>query len=275
MNHFDVIQSFLELCDTSASSTDSIAAGFAKAVNGLGFRHFACFSHVDPLNPPGHAILVHNYPAAWFHHYSEQKFYRIDPVFRRAQGSASPFFWDETLRTTTMTKAEKRVLAEATTFGLAHGYTLPIKSSWLPGSLRASCSVVPDSQNLETGSYATLKVLAHFLYVSMATACTPATGAPFPELTSRERQCLVLVAQGKDEWTIARILGLSPATVHYHIGRLKRRFQVATGPQAVFSAVMTGQLSYCDVHRRVDSNRVDAEIRRNPDTASPDPLAVR
>ena len=82
-----------------------------------------------------------------------------------------------------MTKAQKKVLSEARAFGLAHGYTLPINSSWLPGSLRASCSVVPDSQNLDTGSYATLKVLAHFLYVSVASACAPANSAPFAELT--------------------------------------------------------------------------------------------
>jgi LuxR family transcriptional regulator, quorum-sensing system regulator CciR len=246
MNHFDVIQSFLELCETGASP--AIAGGFGEAVNALGFRYFACFSHVDPLDPPGHAIFVHNYPDAWFRQYSEQGFYRIDPVFRHAQNSASPFFWDATFRAATMTKAQKKVLAEARPFGLAHGYTLPINSSWLPGSLRASCSVIPDSENLNTGSYATLKVLAHFLYASVTSACTPANSAPFSELTPRERQCLVLVAQGKDEWTIARILGLSPATVHYHIGRLKRRFQVATGPQAVFSAVMTGQLSYYDVY---------------------------
>ena len=207
MNHFDVIQSFLELCETSASSAVSIAAGFREAVNGLGFRYFACFSHVDPLDPPGHAILVHNYPAEWFRQYSEQGFYRIDPVFRHAQGSASPFFWDATFRAATMTKAQKKVLAEATAFGLAHGYTLPISSSWLPGALRASCSVVPDSDNLDTGSYATLKILAHFLYASVTSACTPANGAPFAELTPRERQCLVLIAQGKDEWTIGRILG--------------------------------------------------------------------
>ena len=63
----------------------------------------------------------------------------------------------------------------------------------------------------------------------------------------------MLMAQGKDEWTIGRILGLSPATVHYHIARLKRRFQVATGAQAIFSAVMTGQLSYYDVYGRDES----------------------
>lgn len=255
MNHFNVIQLFLELCETSGSSVESIGNGFREAVTRLGFRYFACFSHVDPLNPPGHAILVHNYPDAWFRQYSQRGLYRVDPVFRHAQGCASPFFWDATFRPTTMTKAQKKVLAEATAFGIAHGYTLPINSSWLPGALRASCSVVPDSQNLDAGSYASLKVLAHFLYVTVASKCAPASGAPFAELTARERQCLVLIAQGKDEWTIARILGLSPATVHYHIGRLKRRFQVATRSQAVFSAVMTGQLSHYDVYRLVEPTR--------------------
>ena len=61
MNHFDVIQSFLELCETSASSAEPIAAGFRKAVNGLGFPYFACFSqsiHSIPRGTPSSCITI-------------------------------------------------------------------------------------------------------------------------------------------------------------------------------------------------------------------------
>ena len=252
MNHFDVIQSFLGLCERSASSAEVITAGFREAVESLGFRYFACFSHIDPLDPPGNAILIHNYPADWARQYGERGLYRIDPVFRHAQVAASPFSWDEALCAAQLTKAQEKMIAEAASLGLAHGYTLPINSSWLPGSLRASCSVVPESPERDAARYATLKVLAHFLYASVTSAGSPAGPLPFAPLTPRERQCVALIAQGKDEWTIGRILGVSSATVHYHIGRLKRRFQVSTGAQAGVSAVMTGQLSYHDVYRRTE-----------------------
>ena len=51
MNHCDVIQSFLEFCQTSLSSIESAAADHREAVDGLGFRHFACLSPVDSRAP--------------------------------------------------------------------------------------------------------------------------------------------------------------------------------------------------------------------------------
>ncbi|EQD54086.1 protein containing Transcription regulator LuxR, partial [mine drainage metagenome] len=72
------------------------------------------------------------------------------------------------------------------------------------------------------------------------------SGAVGAELTPRERQCLELVACGKTDWEIARLLGLSPCTVHYHIENAKRRFDVITRIQAVVRALRTGQISCAD-----------------------------
>lgn len=67
------------------------------------------------------------------------------------------------------------------------------------------------------------------------------------ELTRRERQCLTLAAQGKDDWTIGRLLDLSPKTVHSYIKRLMGRLGVVTRVQAIVWALRTGQISFDDV----------------------------
>lgn len=52
-------------------------------------------------------------------------------------------------------------------------------------------------------------------------------------LSSRERDCLAYVAEGKSDWEISVILSLSQATVHQHVENAKRKLGVRTRPHAV------------------------------------------
>lgn len=67
------------------------------------------------------------------------------------------------------------------------------------------------------------------------------------KLTRRERQCLSLAAQGKDDWAIGQLLGLSPETVHSYFKRLMRRLGVGTRVQAIVWALESGQITFGDV----------------------------
>lgn len=252
MNQFDVIQAFLECAGAQAPPAERVAGEFLKAIEALGFRHFACCSHVDPFHPPRGAVMLHNYPRGWVRTFSEARLYEIDPVLERARRSPLPFFWDTALRSDSLTDPQRVILADAAGYGLSHGYTIPLHLSWLPGTLRASCSVIPDSERLDSSSYLAVEVLATYLYFFASLLHAPWLTAAHIELTQRERECLALVAQGKGDWVIGRVLGLGECTAHYHIEQLKRRLGVSTRPQAVAQALMTGQLTFGDVARRAD-----------------------
>ena len=56
---------------------------------------------------------------------------------------------------------------------------------------------------------------------------------PFPQLTSREREVLALVAQGRDNASIARRLFLSDKTVRNHVSACLSKLQVASRAEAV------------------------------------------
>jgi DNA-binding CsgD family transcriptional regulator len=250
MNPFDVIQGFLECAETPSPPPDRLAGEFLKAIQALGFRHFACCSHVDPFHPPREAVMLHNYPRGWVRTFSEAKLYEIDPVLERARSSPFPFFWDAAFQSDSLTKSQKMILADAAGYGLSHGYTIPLHLSWLPGTLRASCSVIPDGERVDGGSYLAIEVLAKYFYFFASRAHAPWLSASRVELTSRERECLTLVAQGKDDWIIGRVLGLGVSTAHYHVEQGKRRLGATTRPQAVAQALMTGQLTYGELSRR-------------------------
>ena len=250
MTPFDRLQSFVELCHNKTSSVESIDTGFRTNLEEMGFAHYACCSHVDPLNHPGHAVVLHNYPAAWVQHFSEAKLHRIDPVLQHAGSRAAPFFWDAAFAAHPVTEAQKKLLAGAAAFGLEHGYTVPIDISWIPGSLRASCSVVPDSNTIGRPSYLIVELMAMYLYLAVSSARAPRSSMVAIELTPRERQCLALAAQGKDDWTIGHLLSMSQHTAHSHMERIKQRFRVCTRMQAVVQGFATGQISLGDITRR-------------------------
>ncbi len=68
----------------------------------------------------------------------------------------------------------------------------------------------------------------------------PATSSAFPGLTPREHEVLSLVAQGRSNPEIARMLGVSGKTVRNHVSNLFTKLQVADRSQAIVRARSAG-----------------------------------
>jgi RNA polymerase sigma factor (sigma-70 family) len=65
----------------------------------------------------------------------------------------------------------------------------------------------------------------------------PATAASaFPELTGREQEILMLIAQHRTNQEIARQLGISPKTVRNHVSNIFAKLQVADRAEAITRA---------------------------------------
>jgi len=61
-------------------------------------------------------------------------------------------------------------------------------------------------------------------------------------LSPIQRRVLLLVAEGRRNWEIAQALGVSPATVAYHLRQLLARLGVETRQEAVARAMRAGVL---------------------------------
>jgi len=269
MDPLDLTQSFVERCERAEPASVLVAA-FQSAIEQMGFRYFACCSHVNPRNPPRQAVVLHNYPGSWVRCYAERRLYESDPVLLRAEATTLPFFWDAPKFRAALTPLQARIMREAAGVGLAHGYTVPIHLSWAAGSLRASCSVVPDSTRIGVRAYRDVQVMAAYLYASVGhrkdvQAVRESTLRTGPVLSVRERQCLELAAYGKSDWAISQILRISEHTVHRHVEAAKRRLGVTTRMQAVVCAVQRREISLGDVGKAVATDRrAESGHPRNP-----------
>jgi DNA-binding NarL/FixJ family response regulator len=65
-------------------------------------------------------------------------------------------------------------------------------------------------------------------------------GDPFPELTARERDVLDLVARGRSNEQIARVLGLSAKTVRNHVSNVLTKLRVTGRAEAIVRAREAG-----------------------------------
>lgn len=249
MDTFDLAQSFVERTAGRVPSP-VLAAAFQHALERLGFRYFACCSHVDPLRPPRGAVILHNYPGGWAREFCERKLHEIDPVLLHAERMLLPFSWDAPLFQARISPPQREILAQASGVGLVRGYTIPIHLPWIRDALRASCSVVPDTGPIDSRNYLVIQFMAMHLYdaASSETERHP-PASPENMLSKRERQCLELAAQGKSNWTMGQILHISEHTVHRHIESAKRRLGVATRVQAILRALRGHQISFGDAIR--------------------------
>jgi DNA-binding CsgD family transcriptional regulator len=248
VKQFDVAQVFISHCE-QAGRICELSSKFERSLQQLGFRYFACGSHVDPLNPHNEVMLL-NYPCGWVKSYSEHQLHRIDPVFMRAGRTLLPFAWDDPQFQSRVSARQREVLLEARRFGIEHGYTIPIHSPQSPLRVHASCSVIPDSTQLGAYSYFAVQLMAGYLFEATARLQGTERRLGAPELSQRERQCLELAAQGKSDWDIARLLGISECTVHNHVEHAKRRLNVVTRVQAIVHALATGQIAFGDIVRQ-------------------------
>ena len=63
------------------------------------------------------------------------------------------------------------------------------------------------------------------------------------DLTPREIECLELAADGKSEWEISRILGISEHTSEKHLLNAKTKLGAVNRTQAVAVAIRLGFIS--------------------------------
>ena len=132
-----------------------------------------------------------------------------------------------------MIKLERRhlkILASSRRFGVGSGMTVPAN---VPGEPSASCSfAVRAGVEMPTARLHCAELIgAHAL--SAARRLRPCARPRRPHLSRRQVQCLKLVARGKTDWEIARILGLSPHTAHQYVASARAAYDTVSRTQLV------------------------------------------
>ena len=220
------------------------------------FDHFALVHHVD-LRPLGtlvdHVVTedfvaLSDYPQAWVDQYISDDIVSNDPVLLAAQRSAVGFGWDQIGELITITAAHRKVTERTREAGILDGFTVPAN---VPGELNGSCNfAVGPGHAVPRHNFTMAQLVGSFAFQAARTLVARMRAIPDQapvKLAQRELECIVLVARGKTDWEIGRILGLSEATVTTYVKRARERYDVPTRIQAVLRALYDGAIPFSEL----------------------------
>ncbi|MGE0154449.1 MAG: LuxR family transcriptional regulator [Reyranellaceae bacterium] len=238
------------LSDTAAASEPAaITAAFLDRIAKFGFRNFSYVARGSSAEKKHYEYVATNYPSQWNAHFLERRYFDIDPTLERARQTLMPFAWSEMKEQRSLTGAQRQLFDEASTFGLRHGFTVPIHApGGADGLVALSTDLAPREFAREVGHARHVLHLLALHYHVRATAAwrlhskpesKKREKAPRPSpITLREADCLLWTARGKSAWETSVILGVSERTVTFHVENARRKLDAQSKTQAVVRAIM-------------------------------------
>lgn len=229
------------------------ASGWGEALFALG-RQYGFDKVLFGMAGSRHARLENafiqtNYPPKWRERYDAERFAYVDPVVIHCMSSTLPLIWRPELF---RSAAQRSLYEEACSHGVRAGVTFPMHGpNGEFGLLSFASEQQPDARFTRevSGLLPELALVRDYAFASGVRFCPPAAHEAAPKLTPRELEVLNWVMVGKSSWEISKITGCSEATVNFHMGNIRQKFNVNTRQQAVVRAISLGLITPEDHHR--------------------------
>ncbi|WP_348628553.1 LuxR family transcriptional regulator [Mesorhizobium sp. WSM3882] len=203
----------------------------ADVASGLDLLTFAYLSF-SPRSD-GKTTLISNYPAPWTARYLENRYQSVDPVIMRARRGGCPFRWGSDLSGEGAAGAQ--VFEEAAQFGICCGMTIPIIDHRGNFAAITFAADKPDTAFFRAAERH-IEGLPYFATCFHMFVRHRLSGDRMIDgvlLTPREYECLQWAEQGKSDWEIGCILGITQRTAAFHLGNARRKLGVTTTKQAI------------------------------------------
>ena len=220
--------------------------GFDRLIYG-----YTRYRTATSLGNPDDFLLLTNHDPCYTNVFVGEGLYFNAPMVRWALENDGACSWSVLRHMTdsgTLTPEERRVIDFNQVHGVTAGYSISFKSL----SPRTKGAIALTAQKGVTQSEVdalwsrcgeqilALNNVAHLRILSL-----PYT-APGRALTSRQREVLGWVGDGKTIQDIATIMGLTPATVEKHLRLARQALSVETTAQAVLKAAFQNQIFFLE-----------------------------
>jgi LuxR family transcriptional regulator, quorum-sensing system regulator BjaR1 len=186
-----------------------------------------------PRDEIGSRILIQRIPPEWMRRYNERDYAFRDPIVSHLQLARAPFDWNEAYERCFRPEDVKLIRGEAREFGLRCGHVVPVPT--LDGRITA-ISFGGDEAEGSDGARDALTFAASYA-VGRLLHVPRQTRSADVKITPRETDCLLWAAEGKSDWDIATILGISRPTVLKHVRSARDKLDAANRTHAVVKAM--------------------------------------
>ncbi|MEL7465756.1 MAG: LuxR family transcriptional regulator [Pseudomonadota bacterium] len=189
----------------------------------------------------GRSIGALSYTAEWIQRYFDEGYEAVDPVRQAAGEQFAPIDWN----VLDWSKApQKRFFEDAYDHGIGNqGFTVPVRG---PNGQFALFSVTKSCRDeiwakLITSYAKDFMLLAHYMHQqALALAEREAAAPTLRPLSGRERDALLLLADGSSRSQAADFLGISESTLRVYIDSARHKLGALNIPHAIAIAAHKG-----------------------------------
>lgn len=213
----------------------------------------------NPTLDPTSLLAFGSYNLDWKKQYATEPSCQHDPARAQAILRAGSVQWRRVFAQ--VRDADQRAfVAGARAQGYKDGVTTPIHGP--QGCVAIMMFAATHSIELEHEDEEALSYIAMALHqrVRRLTAAALVGTPESVRLTVREVECLQWVLEGKTNWEIGVLTGVTARTVQFHLGNCARKLGVVNRVQAAVSALIRGDVSVSNLKRA-----------ENPIQIKPDP----
>jgi DNA-binding CsgD family transcriptional regulator len=204
-----------------------------------------------PHNPsvdPTSLLAFGSYNLNWKRQYATEPSCRHDPARAQAILRAGSVHWRRVFGQA-RDPAQRDFIAGSRAQGFKDGVTTPIHGP--QGCVAIMMFAADHLFQLDGEDEEALSHIAMALHQRVRRLTAAAlVGAPEPaRLTEREVECLQWVLEGKTNWEIGVLTGVTARTVQFHLGNCARKLGVINRVQAAVGALIRGDLSVSNLKR--------------------------
>jgi LuxR family quorum sensing-dependent transcriptional regulator len=230
---------FIERCARDPDARSRVE-DFRTTMRDMGFHGWACGAWAGVGKKRRHRYFFIDWPADWLALYNENCWVEQDLLPIEARRRVVPFLWSE-LDRSKLTPGQQALVDAGLAYGWRDAFAVPVHG---PGSLQGLITIATRTDlALSAPERAVLEVMARTVWELCRTSADFDMSAPEPiHLSAREVECLQWAAAGKSDRDIAKVLGIKPATAHFHIEQAKRRLKAKSRVEAVAIGVLHGLL---------------------------------
>jgi len=236
----------LESLVTAATRGDDLAVHVRSIVGSFGFDSFEYGASTSARPDRNSENFVYTTVPEWTAHYGRMGYVETDPRIFLTCRSAVPMVWDQA----TVRGRDARMdlfLDDARRHRIASGVSFVWHAALDMHVVVAFNSCVDTNDDIRTK--AIMRNLPdifmfgryfHELFMVPALARGKPAAAPLPPLSTRERECLRLAANGMTTRDISHKLDISSRTVQFHFAKIYSKLRASNRQEAVARAVQTG-----------------------------------
>lgn len=230
----------------AATTVDEVYDLLAGELRNFGFTDFLITDMPPPSLRLETHLILNGWSQPWFERYVDQGFYRHDPMAKHTRETTLPFFWHEVGIGREHTPEARRVMNEASEFGLKDGFSVPIFG---PEGDQSCVTMGGEKLAIPPRGREIIYVISLCAHQRARALRRDWVGGQDGEdrkdalLSAREREVLKWVALGKTDAEIGELLHISSETSFAHVRNSCRKLKAATRTQAVVRALFLGEIN--------------------------------